>query len=190
MSPPRAATYAQRLGADQRRPGPAVYLRGIPAQLDLAQMLPRAGPSTHFGTVEEIGLLTAAITLRNADTGEAANVVSLDFQHDVPEEGAIAANLLIEELGALRPGDYTGEITLEAKSPAGLPMNVMLRPAAQIDVSLTVPRPLAASAAKPSISAMCSSTPRPVPARPGSLPHRRLFRQAVRPDAQPRKRVV
>ena len=61
----------------------------------------------------------------------------------MPEEGAIAANLLIEGLDALRPGDYTGEITLEAKSPAGLPMNVMLRPAAQIDVSLTVPRPLA-----------------------------------------------
>ncbi len=123
---------------------PAVYLRGIPAQLDLAQM-PAAGWPVELtsGTVEEIGLLTAAITLRNADTGEAASGVSLDFQHDVPEEGATAANLLIEGLDTLRPGNYAGEITLEAKSPAGLPMNVLLRPAAQIDVSLTVPRPVA-----------------------------------------------
>ncbi len=52
---------------------PAVYLRGIPAQLDLAQMPAEGWPAElTSGTVEEIGLLTAAITLRNADTGEAA----------------------------------------------------------------------------------------------------------------------
>ena len=169
---------------------PAVYLRGIPAQLDLAQMPAEGWPvELTSGTVEEIGLLTAAITLRNADTGEAANVVSLDFQHDVPEEGAIAANLLIEGLDALRPGDYTGEITLEAKSPAGLPMNVMLRPAAQIDVSLTVPRPLARIRSQAVDFGDVLFDTSPIPARPGSLPHRRLFRQAVRPDAQP-QRVV
>ncbi len=123
---------------------PAVYLRGLPAQLDLAQMPDGGWPvEVTSGTVEEIGMLAATISLRNADSGDLAPGVTLNFMQDVPEEGAAAANLLVEGLDTLRPGNYSGEITLEAKNPAGLPMNVLLRPAPQIPVSLSVPRPAA-----------------------------------------------
>lgn len=123
---------------------PAVYLRGLPAQLDLAQMPDEGWPvELTSGTLEEIGMLSAEVALRNVATGERVKDVTLDFMQDVPEEGALAATLFIDGLNNLRPGDYEGEITLEAKSPSGLPMDVRLRPAPEIPVSLTVPRPLA-----------------------------------------------
>ena len=123
---------------------PAVYLRGLPAQLDLSQMPDGGWPiELTSGTVEEIGMLSANIALRNVATGEKAKNVTLDFMRDVPEEGALATSLLIEGLDSLRPGDYEGEITLETKSPSGLPMNVRLRPAPEIPVTLSVPRPVA-----------------------------------------------
>ncbi len=123
---------------------PAVYLRGLPAQLDLAQM-PEGGWPVELtsGTLEEIGMLSADIILRNAATGEPVKDVALDFMQDVPEEGALATALRVEGLDSLRPGDYEGEIVLEAKSPSGLPMDVRLRPAPEIPVSLSVPRPVA-----------------------------------------------
>ena len=123
---------------------PAVYLRGLPAQLDLAQMPDGGWPlELTSGTVEEIGMLSASIVLRNKATGETAKEVTLDFMQDVPEEGALATSLRIDGLDTLRPGDYEGEIALETQSPSGLPMNVRLRPAPEIPVSLSVPRPVA-----------------------------------------------
>ena len=123
---------------------PAVYLRGLPTQLDLAQM-PEGGWPVELasGTLDEIGLLSADITLRDAETGEAVKDVTLDFMPDVPEEGSLSTTLRVDGLDTLRPGEYEGEITLEARSPSGLPMDVRIRPAPEISVSLSVPRPLA-----------------------------------------------
>lgn len=123
---------------------PAVYLRGLPGRIDLAQMPADGWPvELSSGTLEEIGELTAVITLRNLTTGDEMTTVSLDFVEDVPEVDARATALKVDGLDTLRPGDYAGEITLTAVSPAGLPMDVNIRPGTELPVTLSVPRPLA-----------------------------------------------
>ncbi len=123
---------------------PAVYLRGLPAQLDLSTMPADGWPvELGSGTLEEIGTLAASLVLRNAATGEEMTTVALDFVKDVPEEGVTATTLHIDGLDTLRPGDYEGEIVLSTTSPAGLPMDVNIRPGALLPVTLNVPRPLA-----------------------------------------------
>ncbi|MFN2203639.1 MAG: VWA domain-containing protein [Caldilineaceae bacterium] len=123
---------------------PAIYLRGLPSQLDLAQMPDGGWPvELASGTVEEIGLLSADISLRDVETGETVKDVTLDFMPDVPEEGSLSTALRIDGLDTLRPGEYEGEIKLEARSPSGLPMNVRIRPAPEIPLTLSVARPLA-----------------------------------------------
>jgi hypothetical protein len=120
---------------------PAVYLRGVPASLDLAKMPPDGWPvSVVAGTTEEIGTLAATLTLRRADTGEIVPEAGLDFVIDVPEAGSQEARLRVDGLELLRPGDYTGELMLSVTNPAGLPMNVKIRPAPVIPVSLKVSR--------------------------------------------------
>ncbi len=121
---------------------PAVYLRGLPASLDLNKMPPEGWPvSVVAGTTEEIGALTASLVLRRADTGEEAPEVTLDFSvADVPEQGSQEARLRVEGLDLLRPGQYQGELTIQVTSPAGLPMDVNIRPAPVIPVTLTVAR--------------------------------------------------
>jgi hypothetical protein len=122
---------------------PAVYLRGLPAQLDLAQMPPDGWPvELGSGTQEEIGSLSAKIVLVNADTGEEVPGVVLDFVEDVPEEGTVQSVLRVAGLESLRPGNYTGEIQLTATNPAGRPMDVNIRPGATLPVSISVPRPV------------------------------------------------
>src|SRR5690606_34563781 len=92
---------------------PAVYLRGLPAQLDLAQMPADGWPvELGSGTLEEIGSLVAKIVLVNEETGEEVPGVVLDFVEDVPEEGTVQAMLRIAGLEDLRPGNYSGEIQL------------------------------------------------------------------------------
>ena len=123
---------------------PAVYLRGLPSQLDLSTMPADGWPvELGSGTLEDIGTLAASLVLRNAATGEEVSTVALDFVKDVPEEGVTTTTLHIDGLETLRPGDYEGEIVLSATSPAGLPMDVNIRPGALLPVSLNVPRPLA-----------------------------------------------
>ncbi|HXF61525.1 MAG TPA: hypothetical protein VNK95_07905, partial [Caldilineaceae bacterium] len=123
---------------------PAVYLRGLPTQLDLGQMPPEGWPvELGSGTQEEIGHLAASIVLRNAETGEEVPGVTLDFNEEVPEEGTVQTSLRVLGLESLRPGSYTGEITLEATNPAGRPMSVNIRPGETLPVSLTVDRPVA-----------------------------------------------
>lgn len=123
---------------------PAVYLRGLPAQLDLAQMPAEGWPvELGSGTQEEIGSLAASIVLRNAESGEVAEGVTLDFVEDVPEEGTVQSALRVLGLDALRPGTYEGAITLKATNPAGRPMNVNIRPGETLAVNLAVDRPLA-----------------------------------------------
>jgi hypothetical protein len=128
---------------------PAVYLRGLPAQLDLSQMPPDGWPiELAAGTTEPIGDLKATIRLNRIDdqdpaVSEPVGGVTLDFLEDVPEEGALQTALRIAGLESLRPGQYTGTIELEATNPSGLPMDVAIRPAPEIPVTLTVPRPQA-----------------------------------------------
>jgi hypothetical protein len=122
---------------------PAVYLRGLPAQLDLAQMPADGWPvELGSGTQEEIGSLSAKIALVNADSGEEVPGVVLDFVQDVPEEGTATALLRVAGLDTLRPGTYKGEIELTATDPAGHPMDVNIRPGKTLPVSIAVGRPL------------------------------------------------
>lgn len=120
---------------------PAVYLRGLPSPIDLNRMPAEGWPVTvGAGTAEEIGSLTARLSLRRADTGEEVRQAALNFEIDVPESDTATGFLRVEGLDLLRPGNYTGEITLAATTPNGLPMEVKIRPSPSLPVSLTVAR--------------------------------------------------
>lgn len=120
---------------------PAIYVRGLPADIDLAKMPEGGWPLTvQAGTVEEIGALEASLILRRSDTSEIVREVSLDFSVDVPESGSQAGLLRVEGLDLLRPGEYEGQLNLSALSPAGLPMQVDVRPAPSLSVLLSIPR--------------------------------------------------
>lgn len=128
---------------------PGVYLGGLPSPLDLGQMPADGWPvELASGTQEEIGMIAAELALRRADTGEPVPGVTLDYSEDVPEEGSLPTHLLVRGLDTLRPGDYVGELNLTAQSPTGLPMDVTIRPAPAISVTLSVARPGAAIAAQ------------------------------------------
>jgi hypothetical protein len=123
---------------------PAVYLRGLPGELDLAQMPVEGWPiELTAGTTEEIGTISAKIRLSDTQSGEIIADVGVEFMEDVPESGSLTTTLLINGLATLRPGSYSGELTLEAADPAGRPIDVRIRPGAELPVTLTVPRPLA-----------------------------------------------
>ncbi len=120
---------------------PAVYLRGLPPTLDLAQMPAEGWPITVMaGTAEEIGALNARLTLRSIETGEIIPNAGMQFSVDVDENAATSATLRVDGLDELRPGDYEGEIVLSATNPAGRPMEVKIRPAPVLPVTLTVDR--------------------------------------------------
>ncbi|MEZ4863507.1 MAG: vWA domain-containing protein [Caldilineaceae bacterium] len=123
---------------------PAVYVRGLPPLFDLAQMPAEGWPlEIGSGTTEEIGSLSATLSLQRLESEEDAVGTSLNFMVDVPENGAVTAPLLVDGLTALRPGTYSGEITLQVNSPAGRPMDVDIRPMRTIPVEFFVPRPVA-----------------------------------------------
>ena len=123
---------------------PAVYLRGLPTVLDLAQMPAEGWPLTVLaGTTEEIGTLEGKLTLRSVATGEEIPAVSLSFSVEVDETNAQPATLHVNGLDELRPGDYTGEIVLSTTNPAGRPMEVKIRPSPTLPVTLSVPRSVA-----------------------------------------------
>ncbi|HRW11479.1 MAG TPA: vWA domain-containing protein, partial [Caldilineaceae bacterium] len=75
---------------------PAVYLRGLAPEYDLAQM-PSDGWQLEVssGTTEEIGNLVATLNLRRLESDEAAVGTKLSFAVDVPEEGVITTPLLV-----------------------------------------------------------------------------------------------
>src|SRR5690606_25116827 len=54
----------------------------------------------------------------------------------------VQAMLRIAGLEDLRPGNYSGEIQLQATNPAGRPMDVNIRPGETLPVSISVARPL------------------------------------------------
>ncbi len=120
---------------------PAIYVRGLPADIDLAKMPLEGWPLTvQASTVEEIGTLEASLILRRSDTSEIVRETSLNFSIEVPEQGSQAALLRIEGLDLLRPGAYEGQLNLSAFNPAGLPMEVKVRPAPSLPVTLNIPR--------------------------------------------------
>jgi hypothetical protein len=123
---------------------PAVQVRGLPPQLDLAQM-PAGGWPVELasGTTEPIGSLIATLDLRRTDSDEPAPGVALNFNYDVPETGVAMATLRVDGLDALRPGEYAGEIALRVTRPDGRPMDVAIRPGESVPVTFRVARPLA-----------------------------------------------
>jgi hypothetical protein len=123
---------------------PAIYLRGLPPELDLAQMPADGWPvELASGTQQEIGQLSAVLTLKRVESGEEMSGVALDFVADVPESGSLPSKFFVQGLDKLRPGQYTGEIKLEAKGPSGLPMDVSIRPGPTLPVIFAVARPVA-----------------------------------------------
>ena len=120
---------------------PAIYVRGLPTDIDLAKM-PHEGWSLTIqaSTVEEIGTLEASLVLRRSDTSEIVREAFLNFSIDVPEHGSQTALLRVDGLDQLRPGEYEGQLNLSAFNPAGLPMEVQVRPAPSLPVALDIPR--------------------------------------------------
>ena len=63
--------------------------------------------------------------------------MTVDFNEEVPEERQhVQTALRVTGLETLRPGNYVGALELLARSPAGLPMDVDIRPGATLPVSL------------------------------------------------------
>jgi len=123
---------------------PAIALVGLPDQLDLTQMPPDGWPvQLSAGTTDEIGSLNAVLTLTRVDTGETVEEVSLNFDQEVPETGVVSTTLRVDGLDRVRPGDYVGEVTLQATTPGGKPMDVQLRPTSVFPVTFRVGRPVA-----------------------------------------------
>ncbi len=126
---------------------PAVYLRGLPLSngtLDLATMPEEGWPiELSSGTVEEIGELRAQLALnRIGEDGEETKAPArLDFAVDVPEEGSVNDVLFVDGLDGLRPGEYSGELSLTALNPRGRPTDVEIRPGEVVPVTLSVARP-------------------------------------------------
>ncbi len=99
---------------------PAVYLQGLPAQLDLAQMPTEGWPvELGSGTQEEIGTLAAKIVLRNADTGEEVPGVALDFVEDVPEDGTMASAAACRRAGGAASRQLCGRDSLAGDQSGG-----------------------------------------------------------------------
>ena len=120
---------------------PAIYVRGLPADIDLAKMPPQGWPLTvQASTLEEIGTLEASLVLRRSDTSEIMRQASVNLSVEVPENGIQTALLHVDGLDLLRPGQYEGQLNLSALSPAGLPMEVHVRPAPSLPVLLNIPR--------------------------------------------------
>lgn len=120
---------------------PAIYVKGLPADIDLAKMPPEGWPLTiQASTVEEIGTLEASLVLRRSDTSEIMRQASVSLSVEVPENGFQTALLHVDGLDLLRPGQYEGQLNLSALSPAGLPMEVQVRPAPSLAVILNIPR--------------------------------------------------
>ena len=120
---------------------PAIYVRGLPADIDLAKMPPEGWPLTvQASTLEEIGTLEASLVLRRSDTSEIMREASVSLSVEVPENGIQTALLHVDGLDLLRPGQYEGQLNLSALSPAGLPMEVQVRPAPSLPVLLNIPR--------------------------------------------------
>ncbi|MEX1020693.1 MAG: vWA domain-containing protein [Litorilinea sp.] len=123
---------------------PAVIVGGLPATLELAQMPPGGWPlELSATTLEEIGALTASLNVRHEETGEEVRTLGVEFVGDVPMEGAAQTTLRITGLDRLRPGSYTGSLTLQARNPAGAPVDVTIRPGVEFPLALTVDRPAA-----------------------------------------------
>ncbi len=120
---------------------PAIYVRGLPADIDLAKMPPAGWPLTvQATTVEEIGTLEASLVLRRSDTSEIVREASVSLSVEVLENGIQTALLHVDGLDLLRSGAYEGQLNLSAFSPAGLPMEVQVRPAPSLPVILDIPR--------------------------------------------------
>ena len=114
---------------------------GLPADIDLAKMPPEGWPLTvQASTLEEIGTLEASLVLRRSDTSEIMREASVSLSVEVPENGTQTALLHVDGLDLLRPGQYEGQLNLSTLSPAGLPMEVQVRPAPSLPVLLDIPR--------------------------------------------------
>lgn len=123
---------------------PAVYVQGLPSVLDLAQMPTGGWPiELSSGTTDPIGELNAALTIRRLESDEVATAAKAQLSEDVPEAGSLTAALSFTGLDGLRPGTYSGQVTLQAKTPAGREMEVDIRPSSVISVSYFIPRPSA-----------------------------------------------
>lgn len=126
---------------------PAVFLRGLPNTIDLAEMPANGWPViVGAGTTDEIGSLIATISLRRRNQEgvlerEPLTEVTLDFTEDVPEVGTLESRLKVEGVDDLRPGNYEGELVLSATTPNGRPMDVQLRPGSILPVHVDIPRP-------------------------------------------------
>ncbi|MEZ4656632.1 MAG: hypothetical protein R2911_03600 [Caldilineaceae bacterium] len=112
---------------------PAVYMSGLPATLDLAQMPDEGWPielSAYAHRRDRQADRQSGIVppQRRRPESEPLTSVALNFAEDVPETGSLQTLLKVEGLETLRPGAYVGEVTLTANTPAGRPADVAIRP--------------------------------------------------------------
>jgi len=121
---------------------PAVYLRGLPAQLNLKAQPPGGWPVTvTVGTTEELGQLRASIALTRTNDNSPVADAQVSFDVNISGPGEQGATLLVRVPPDLRPGRYEGQITFSVDRPSAARQVRLPQP---VPISFTLARPAAA----------------------------------------------
>jgi hypothetical protein len=120
---------------------PAIYLRGLPAPLNLKTQPVGGWPVTvTVGTAEDLGQLTASIALTRTNDSTPVHDLQVDFAADISGAGEQRTTLHVGLPERLRPGRYEGQISFTVDKPAAAKQ---VRLPAPIAVSLNLARPAA-----------------------------------------------
>lgn len=101
---------------------PAVYVRGLPDPLNLDQQPPDGWPVTVIaGTTEDLGRLTADLSLKRTDDGSSLSGVKVVFGVDLRGAGEQKATLKVDLPPDMAPGQYEGELSFKTeRQPTGV----------------------------------------------------------------------
>jgi hypothetical protein len=101
---------------------PAVYVRGLPDPLNLGQQPLDGWPVTVIaGTTEDLGRLTADLSLNRAGNGAPVNGITVVFSVDIRGAGQQAATLKVDFPIDIAPGQYEGTLNFSTeRQPTGV----------------------------------------------------------------------
>lgn len=116
---------------------PAVYVRGLPDPLNLDQQPPDGWPVTVVaGTTEDLGRLTADLSLKRTDDGSSLNGVKAVFSVDLRGAGEQKATLKVDLPPDMAPGQYEGTLSFRTERQ---PTGVRLPPPVKVFINVATP---------------------------------------------------
>lgn len=116
---------------------PAVYMRGLPDPLNLGLQPPDGWDVTVIaGTTEDLGRLTADLSLKRTDDGTSLDGVKVVFSVDIRGAGEQTATLKVELPPDMAPGQYEGALDFRTERQA---MGVRLPPPVKVFRNIATP---------------------------------------------------